>query len=152
MENILPDKPSELIRLAVEDMKTTIAMGVKINMEMYGSGNRENLQQCSVCFAGAIMLQREDSTINPETFMSHFMSYFTENIPLNKDKYKFLDQIRRGNLEEATEILEIKLFPLKFMGFTSAIDGFIEYENCDNDQQFYDQMEEIAQFFESLKL
>lgn len=55
----LPDKPSELIRLALKDLRKTERQfwKYKIDMDIWHSGKTSTLSRCSVCLAGAVMAQ-----------------------------------------------------------------------------------------------
>jgi hypothetical protein len=57
--NALPDKPSELILLALEDLeKTEKDYRYKIDMDVYHDRLDGDGLICSVCLAGAVMAQR----------------------------------------------------------------------------------------------
>ena len=89
MRDLTVLKPNELIRLAIEDMKKTLASGVKINMNNWGVSLSEP-RKCSVCFAGSVMLQLGKTP-------SSYDNYNIDN-DINAFVYKALDKIRSGNL------------------------------------------------------
>ena len=137
-------KPSELIRLAVKDMKATLASGVEIDMGYWG----KNLDtpECSVCFAGSVMLQQKDDSCIINREFSPWDSDHT-------DQYAALDYIRKGDIFNFCNYLEISP-TITFKGTVFKIfpifkEEFQEYETG-NEEHFYQQMEDIANQFEIL--
>lgn len=58
MTNKLPDKPSELIRVALADMKKAQDKGHRIDMDHWSV---EEGKKCAVCLAGALMAETGDA-------------------------------------------------------------------------------------------
>ena len=133
--------PSELIRLAIQDKKTCIEQGILINMADWGTNiDKKN---CSVCFAGAVMYQKEKYTVKIYSCRGFHAAFSA-----NRQQYYALSNFRSGNIVDA--LLE--------MGYcTQQYDGveywmhFKEYERGE-EEEFYTQMEQIAQYLESFKL
>lgn len=137
-------KPSELIRLAVKDMKATLASGIKIDMGFWG----KNLDtpECYVCFAGSVMLQQKDERCR---FLSEFSPGTSDYI----NQYNALDSIRGGEILSFCDALNISP-TITFKGelfkvFPDFKEEFQEYETG-NEEHFYQQMEDIANQFEIL--
>ena len=145
---ILPKVPSKLIRIAIEDVRQTIKDGVEIDMEYWGFGKDSNEPQgCSVCMAGAVMLQRGLSkNIAPDDF---------DFLGDNQDQYNFLDYIRLGDISSAMSSLNIKEHSISRLLYNNnwigTLDGFKNWEEIDADG-FLLQMEEIAKDFEIIGL
>lgn len=71
MTNVLPKIPSELIRVALTDLKTCEnSLKYKINMDKWHAPGWG--WACSVCFAGAVMAQSLDAKRNTEYRPSDF--------------------------------------------------------------------------------
>lgn len=144
---LLPKLPSELIRLAVRDLKTTVESGITIDMNYWGYGER-GLPHCSVCFAGSVMLQTTRSRIKTlETF---------DNVGINAPQYNFLDSIRRGELKDAMEYLgheKAEEDPLN--PYLNQVDvwksDILFWKRFDNNDPFpfYTQLIKLANFLEA---
>ena len=145
---ILPKVPSELIRVAIEDIRQTIKDGIEIDMEYWGSGKTSNApQSCSVCMAGAVMLQRGWSkNIAPDDF---------DFLGDNEKQYNFLDNIRCGLISTAMNALDIEEHPFSRLlsnnNWTRCLDDFKTWEEIGADA-FLLQMEGIAKDFEIIGL
>lgn len=137
-------KPSELIRLAVKDMKATLASGIEIDMHCWGKAL--DTPECSVGFAGSVMLQqKDDSCITNDEFYPWGSVYSYQ--------YIALDYIRKGNIFNFCKTLNISptvtLKGVVFQVLPSFLEEFQEYERG-NEEHFYQQMEDIANQFEIL--
>mgnify|MGYP003126572645 CR=1 FL=1 len=153
----LPKIPSELLTIALRDMKATIAQGIDIEMDTWGSGNLENdpINECSVCFAGSVMLQ---TTVKSEELSNTHSS--EANNKINEDQYNFLDSIRQGELAAALCHLkldneveqEIDKYRRKKEYYLRDIPGWKEYSHCIYDEEFYDQIEDLIAYFKSIDL
>tara|TARA_R110002050_G_scaffold221570_1_gene357426 strand:- start:178 stop:642 length:465 start_codon:yes stop_codon:yes gene_type:complete len=145
----LPRVPSKLIRIAVEDMEASIRYGVNIDMSNWGVGkNSDEPRKCSVCMAGAVMLQRGlAENIIPDNFI---------HIGENKDQYNFIDSIRDGKVRLAMSYLSIsqpnvnRLFSNN-NGWKEVLKDFKLWGEVSNDD-FFNQMDELAQDFEDIGL
>lgn len=93
-EKQLPDKPSELIRLAVKDLKMVESMPEKYGINMSLWCLEEN-DKCTVCMAGAVMKMELDASV-------------LEMAILGEDNYwKLLaiNKLRMGHVWKALEYL-----------------------------------------------
>lgn len=133
MQDLSKLKPNELIRLAIHDMKATIAQGHEINMSNWGKNI--NKEVCQVCFAGSIMLQQKQEHINGE------FEVFSD---CNKNSFYALDSIRKGELGAFCRYLKIDI-PL-IHGLN--IDKFYVEYSIGEEEKFYAQMETIAKLFD----
>ena len=145
---ILPRVPSKLIRIAVEDMRQTIEEGVNIDMSNWGVGKCiDEPNKCSVCMAGAVMLQRGlANNIVPDDFLQ---------TGKNQDQYDFLDNIRVGNVASAMKSLGIQppnvSSLLSYVSWQGFLKGFDLWGDVDN-EEFFSQMEDLAKEFEIIGL
>lgn len=146
MRDLTVLKPNELIRLAIEDMKKTIASGIRIQMDSWGIYLNDP-DKCSVCFAGSVMLQ-----LGKEPSLDNCFNLDTYDI--NHYVYKALDRLRSGDLSAFCTYLNVKnplKDKLKEMGFSLAskanIDFNIHYERG-KVEEFYWAMEEFAKLFD----
>ena len=153
----LPKVPSELLQLALNDMKQTIKAGVNINMNKWGT-NINTPKKCTVCFAGAVMLNTLKLNENENENLDTWRDYTSPNdtIALNA-----LDEFRKGYLLE----------PLITLGYTSNkiyatdkfnttynniiipnefIEGWTQYEYCNNDDEFFKQIDELINYLKSI--
>lgn len=89
--------PSELIKLAITDMKKAINDNLEINMYSWIETKPDNGEICAVCMAGAIMLYTNNITTKPEIISND----------INHNQYHFLNNLRQGYLEKAFEYLKI---------------------------------------------
>lgn len=132
-------KPWELIRLAVQDMKATIASGYTIYMSSWGKN--VNTPECSVCFAGAIMLQRDKEACLVG-------SSFEPSDTLNEKVYEALDSLRKGDIRRFLNRLNLVVIKNNcFINFNYI--NFKAYTKG-NEEEFYSQMEDIASLLEFL--
>ena len=96
-ECLLPDKPSELIKLALGDLRTVESLSdrYKVDMDYYhvpkdsNVFNRANRGKCLVCFAGAVMAQTLEVDID-ESFLPADFDADT------RSKLNALDHFRKG--------------------------------------------------------
>lgn len=140
--NLKELSPSELIRLAVADMKATIASGIKINMSTYGH-YIDNPNICAVCFAGAVMLQHEK-----EVCSSRGDGELHPHLSENKNVYYALNAIRAGQINTFCDYLKIEM-PEKVKQLKGYYDGCVPVNYiAGRESRFYSKMEEIAKCFE----
>jgi hypothetical protein len=134
-------KPNELIRLAIKDMKATIAQGINIYMSTWG----ENIGQenCSVCFAGSIMLQQGEKVLKNNKFDAYEI---TET--KNESSYVALDKIRKGSLDLFCSRLNIDVPKVNINGTLFQVDELnVEYIQGE-EEDFYNKMEAIAKLWD----
>lgn len=136
MKDLTKLKPNELIRLAIKDMKATINQGHTIDMGDWGKNIGHS--NCSVCFAGSIMLQEGKE---PNCFDS-----FDINYDVNQKVYQALDYIRKGSLQNFCTKLDVENPTIKKIGL--PIDEFDVRYNRGNEEEFYTYMENIAKLFD----
>ena len=141
-EVLLPIVPSELLTIALNDLKKTIKAGITINMDTWG--RQVGTPECSVCFAGAVML-------NTGNLKKDIYGQFdaTESM-VNIRQYHFLDCVRQGSLWQATKQLRIK-HPNKYLEFSNEIYGWKEFGECTN-EEFFKQIEDLIEFFKEYNL
>jgi len=148
-EVLLSRVPSELLKIALEDIKKTVSQGIKIKMDVWGKGRVSDKRSCSVCFAGSVMLQTTQVNRDPSGFYS---------LTDNEDQYVFLDKIRRGYLGFACRILlETETFlktenKYETTVFCSEIKDWKQWSDCDSPDEFYKQIEDLIVFFKSRNL
>lgn len=137
----LPRVPSQLLEIALRDMKATLDSGISIEMGSWGSGDLKThrTEQCSVCFAGAVMLQ---TTNKGETTLDMF-----EASGKNHDQYIFLDYIRKGNLRAAMTRLDIKINLGKYEAIVETVPNFTQYNTKRDAKVFFEQIEDLIEFF-----
>jgi hypothetical protein len=107
MSTQLPDKPSALIRVALEDLDKAIAKGHTINMGWWVSPNGDG-KTCEVCLAGAVMLDKFPALIEwatEEVCPTHIGEVQVER------KLFALNEFRRGEIEDAFAYLGLELPP-----------------------------------------
>jgi hypothetical protein len=147
---VLPRIPSELLRIALRDMKLTIKQGYNIRMYTWGRGTSDIPNECSVCFAGSVMLQ----TTQRGRGLAEFSSTASKSV--NSRAYLFLDSIRSGKVREAMKLLEI---PFDQSNNTSKYDwnnwiekvpGWTDFQ--DDSDKFMEEIEDLIVYFKSLDL
>lgn len=145
--------PSKLLKIALRDMKLTIKQGFNIDMTSWGSGYKFKPSNCSVCFAGSVMLQTTDCTTKN---LANF-DFIDERIDdLNYDQFMFLDYIRQGKLSIAMNKLNIP-FPDKnvsiyYVGiWEHKIKDWVQYSDR-HVPLFVKQVEDLILFFKSIQL
>jgi hypothetical protein len=98
-KNLLPDKPSELLRVALTDLEKTVAMPEKyeINMQIWHQPDSDD-KKCYVCLAGSVLAQ---------TCKVPWETDGWENLISSKDENKIyaLNLFRVGEYEAALEYL-----------------------------------------------
>lgn len=139
----LPRVPSQLLEIALRDMKATIKAGLSIRMQSWGGGNldEDKHKHCSVCFAGSVMLQTTKKGVRDlEMF---------DPAGINKDQYSFLDAIRKGHLGRAINHLDVKVKEPKYFEVVAEIPNFKQYYEKSDKKVFFAQIEDLIKFFKS---
>ncbi len=103
----LPDVPSELINLAMDDFEKCLSMPDKyrIDMDVWYSKSGEDQSICEVCLAGSVMCQ----TLSPDTVDDVKIGDFS---PCKYDdadlvsKLQALDKFREGNVDNGLYMLD----------------------------------------------
>lgn len=125
-------KPSELLSAAVGDLKTCITHGIEVDMNHWLT--LENEEVCTVCLAGAYLVQSmgyEPTRDNP----------LLQDLP-NKYELMALNHFRGGNIREALERL------LLYADIPSVV--VISYQH--SPEQFFGCMERIVTLLEEKNL
>lgn len=94
----LPQLPSELLSIALDDIEKSVAQGHKINMLVFCDIRDEEDNTCEVCLAGSVMLQRLD-------VVSHMKKHGWKSCPVGilglpratEDRLYALDAMRAGD-------------------------------------------------------
>lgn len=148
----LPKIPSQLLKLAVADMKEVVGQGLTIDMRSWAKSDSDKI--CSVCMAGAVMLNTLDASWESEsdTPSAHdgFYTYLKSSV--NKNQLLALDIIREGNLLSFMEYLDIPYTKEKHKyeeGYTSYILYWKDYDECESLEEFTDQIEELIIYLEN---
>jgi hypothetical protein len=136
----LPRIPSELLTIALSDLKKTIDAGIEIYMDAWGCNIGKH--NCSVCFAGAVML----NTGNKKT---DYEGDFLNDTSINQDQYNFLDYVRIGSLYGALMFLNIKLPHNEFTDTLGRIRGWKQFDECSSNKEFFEQIESLISFLKN---
>jgi len=130
----LPDKPSELIRLALDDLKKCEkSKKYKIDMWKWHESNGE----CAVCLAGAVMAQ----TLKVKRKRDIVPSHFPEDI---KNKLMSLNFLRQGYIDLALRELGLNT--------PSWATPFIVTQYKMDKKQFKQDMRKLADYLEEHNL
>ncbi len=93
----LPDKPSELIDLALDDvLRLETTPGYRINMETYHDLNMAD-DLCHVCLGGAVLTN----------FMDRDERHRLDGGGRLQDKIRALDKFRKGRIELGLDIMGV---------------------------------------------
>ena len=131
--NKLPDKPSELIRLAVKDMKIVYARDdVEVDMNNW---HKPKQGVCLMCAAGAVM----SNSLETDSSVRAVPLYYDEDIP---DKLGAINYLRFGEVEDALQDLGLKP--------TEKFDRDINQPRTKDDlPAFYIELEKLASDLEA---
>jgi hypothetical protein len=136
----LPKIPSELLTIALSDLKKTIDAGIKINMNIWG--RNVETPNCSVCFAGAVML-------NTGKKKPDYFGDFSNDCSINKYQYNFLDCVRAGDLSGALMYLNINLSDNEFTDSFGRVKGWKQFDECSSNEEFFEQIESVISFLKN---
>jgi hypothetical protein len=100
--NKLPDKPSELLMVAMQDLEVIESMPDKYVVMMSKWHNYSHGSTCSVCHAGAVMA----NTLKADAKHTYFPEEFGEE---TKCKLMAIDCFRRGLLVDALERMGVTI-------------------------------------------
>ena len=105
---MLPDKPSELIRLALQDLELCEESPLyEVDMNVY---HEPEDSVCAVCWAGSVIAQTLKGDI--------FETLGPRDFPEDEEKLYTLDLLRQGAVGSALDMLEV---PWKGRGFISSV-------------------------------
>lgn len=138
----LPDKPSELIMLALEDIAAVERLpdDYVIDMSEYHVPGRGPGGECAVCFAGSVMAMSDGFGLH--------MDFADTPDRGNDGKYFALNSFRLGRVKEALEYIDIE-----YDGdFCPVADRYIESSNYDNPCSFRRDMIKLASELASVGL
>ena len=104
MKNLLPNKLSNCIDVALKDLDAAKALGFKVNM---GNWYRNEGKTCTVCLAGAVIAREFDLDAGEDA--GPYTLYFTDNLITNHDYQRLhaLNLVREGYVEEALDRMEL---------------------------------------------
>lgn len=126
-QKTLPDKPSELIRVALNDLKKIEkTKGYEVDMESWHDSYNS---KCLVCLAGAVMVKSLKAEKNKSLFPVHF--------PTEREKLRVLNDLRMGEVSNGFHRLGIP--DLEGKKFNRKI---VYYHK--NRLQFFADMEKLA--------
>jgi hypothetical protein len=132
----LPDKPSDLMELALKDLKRVekLKNTYKIVMLDWHSAN----SHCSVCMAGAVMTR----VCNPDESASPYDDRFTSE---ERNKFETINTLRLGNIRMGLAQLNITL-P---WGMTDQV--YVANYHTDR-TNFYNDMERLVELLRRFDL
>ena len=141
---ILPDEPSQLIRLAVSDARKLNRLDY---MPSSGCWHRylEHYKVCHVCFAGALMAETLDAPFGQSVALEHFRD-FPDSI---LHKVIALDHFRVGEYAAALRQLEISQDQISYALIhlpTIEANTFSTWEEFDG---FLEEAEDLADVLEA---
>ena len=101
MSNSLPDKPSELIRAALQDLSAIENNpSYVVNMEVYHTPYKDDDNRCHVCLAGSVMANRFKENPLRQLFpIIYDTVIFSKLVALN--------EFRLGNIFQGLCVLDI---------------------------------------------
>lgn len=140
MKKILPEKPSDLIELALNDLiKVEHDKRYKIDMNEWHRPNGDGI--CVVCQAGAVIAKTFKTP--PTSLFDFFGASTWDNVRLDA-----LDDIRAGNFEgfEASLELNTDLSNLSDVYYGARL--WITYDR--NPELYKMNMQTIAEFYKSI--
>lgn len=97
--NKLPDKPSELLKVALADY-FLVKADPRYTIDLDNWHNPQESGQCKVCLAGSVMAKSFNLDINEPT-SPHYL-----DISIG-DKLFAIDEFKNGNLREALNFLNV---------------------------------------------
>lgn len=140
----LPDKPSELIRLALSDLKKVEAASDDyiVDMGEWHSSDYECSGKCAVCFAGSVISQTlhisPRSDVGPSSFDRDTCS-----------KLSALNEFRNGRLMDGISMM---MLDKEFRGDICEIYPKVVKYNSRNPLPFHEYMNKIATYLEGFEL
>ena len=147
IEDKLPRVASELLEVALRDMKLTIQSGINIKMDKWGA-NLHTPETCAVCFAGGVML----NTLSLPKFNYGFGEWSKRLSFNDSSAILALDNFRSGSIHKGLMNLSVDLSINKYLEPRTKIVGWTQYEDCENDEQFYTQIEDLIIFLKNQDL
>lgn len=152
----LPDKPSELIRLAVADLQSVRNdPRYVIDMDWYFENRYKNKQVCTVCLGGAVLARHVE--LNPKAKLHPFKMKKGSYLEFDGvRKIKFLDCVRRV-VEQNYDFRSVETIFEWMTGFMPnvqiteevvALGGKAPVKYADNPDAFIAAVERVADAFE----
>ena len=106
LKSTLPDKPSELILVALKDLiKCERSKKYKVDMTIWHQKEWPDAPACSVCLGGSVMAKSFDANPN-EVLEPYNMKHLRVS---DRRKLKALDHFRRGNIWCGLESMRLPL-------------------------------------------
>lgn len=123
--NKLPNKLSDLLELAIKDLKSCEA-DPKFVIDMLNWCKETSDGTCGICLAGAVMVRSLGIITNSPNHV--------------KEGYKLLalDSLRSGRIHEACSIMNIQYPKIKYFGVKNYF--------LDGSEMFYESMKELHQY------
>lgn len=135
-KNLLPNKPSELILLALGDLKKVErSKEYEVNMSQWHSPNGT----CKVCLAGSVMAKSLNIP-KQSRYESNINGVFNMN---TQNKLFALDDFRSGDIRFGLQIMRKKRFINLFLSHMEVV----RYEVSSS--QFKRDMKKMAKLFQS---
>lgn len=111
----LPLKPSELLRLAAEDVRKVINNPkLTVNMDDWARSPDSETQACTVCLAGAVMIGTLDATIScglrPTDFGGDCDALLALDAARCGQWYIFVDKLNDARMEAGIPLLTSRLW------------------------------------------
>lgn len=108
MKTKLPDKPSELIRLALSDMKAILKNPkFKVRMDVYMEYVNPDDKRCTVCLAGSVMANTLKIKPSRKRQFGHSPADFEDADEDTYRKLRAINALRNGSASYAFEILKL---------------------------------------------
>lgn len=106
MKNLLPNKLSDCIDVALKDLDAAKALGFKVNM---GNWYRNEGKTCTVCLAGAVIAREFD--LDKYEDAGPYTLYVIDNLisEHDYDRLHALNLVREGYVGEALDRMDCEL-------------------------------------------
>ncbi len=137
----LPGKPSELIKIAVDDLVKSEKAGLKINMDRWVSVKKvRNSQVCTVCLAGSIMANRlNDEPLIKEAVSRNGVKFNVTEHGVQETKFddynnKYVPTGKRRAPEGNESLIDIQ--PWTFSEESSALGAVNSFREGDLEEAF----------------
>jgi len=104
MKNLLPNKLSDCIDVALKDLDAAKKLGFKVDMNRW---YRRHDKTCTVCLAGAVLAREFDLDAGEDAGPATL--FLTDNLITNHDYQRLhaLNLVREGYVEEALDRMEL---------------------------------------------
>lgn len=146
-KSILPRKASELIRLALSDLKEAVDNGLNVDMDSWVTLDARTQAPCNVCLAGAVMVCQFDQSEFTATFYGGKLELSPGSLKNDDDAMALsaLDKFARGKIHLALSILRRVGEPEEYSHLRKRWDVHPFHLSPD---RFYTDMEKMAVYLE----